>query len=136
MRTIKHIVIHCTATSPKTKVSSIQNYWKRHLGWRMPGYHFIVLPNGNFERLLDVSQVSNGVKGYNAHAIHISYIGGVSQKGNPLDTRTQAQKATLLQLIKLCKTRHPNAEILGHRDFPGVRKACPSFDAKNEYKHL
>jgi N-acetylmuramoyl-L-alanine amidase len=27
----------------------------------------------------------------------------------------------------------PIKQIQGHRDFPKVKKACPSFDAKNEY---
>ena len=31
---------------------------------------------------------------------------------------------------------YPEAEILGHRDFPGVAKACPCFDAKKEYKNI
>ncbi|MBQ9649911.1 MAG: hypothetical protein IJV25_05765 [Prevotella sp.] len=34
------------------------------------------------------------------------------------------------------KPDYPKAEILGHRDLPWVRKACPSFDAKTEYAHL
>jgi len=29
---------------------------------------------------------------------------------------------------------YPEAKIHGHRDF--ARKACPSFDATEEYKHL
>ena len=29
---------------------------------------------------------------------------------------------------------YPEAEIHGHRDF--ANKACPSFDATEEYKHL
>jgi N-acetylmuramoyl-L-alanine amidase len=30
----------------------------------------------------------------------------------------------------------PNAIIQGHKDFPNVAKACPSFDAKAEYKNI
>ena len=29
------------------------------------------------------------------------------------------------------KNPRRNAEILGHRDLPGVRKACPSFDVSS-----
>jgi len=32
------------------------------------------------------------------------------------------------------KRLHPKAVIYGHRDFS--EKACPSFDAFNEYKYL
>ena len=26
--------------------------------------------------------------------------------------------------------RYPQAKVIGHRDFPNVAKACPSFDVK------
>jgi len=54
----------------------------------------------------------------------------------PKDTRTPAQKEALIKLLKELKTLYPQAEILGHRDFPDVAKACPCFNAKDEYKTL
>jgi N-acetylmuramoyl-L-alanine amidase len=41
----------------------------------------------------------------------------------------------LIYLIKQAKKQFPNAIVQGHRDF-GANKACPSFDAKNEYKTI
>ena len=32
------------------------------------------------------------------------------------------------------KRKYKGCIAQGHRDFPNVNKACPSFDAKNEYK--
>lgn len=136
MRTIEFIAVHCTATAQTATVENIQKYWREHLGWQMPGYHFIIKPNGEIAHLLDISLASNGVKGFNSETINISYIGGVDGKNNPKDTRTDAQKATLLKLLKELKTKFPKAIIQGHRDFPDVKKACPSFDAKTEYKNL
>lgn len=136
MRVIKFIAVHCTATAQTASVESIQKYWREHLGWQMPGYHFIIKPNGEKVQLLDIEKVSNGVAGFNHEIINISYIGGVDANNNPKDTRTDAQKATLLKLLKELKTKFPNAVIQGHRDFPNVKKACPSFDAKTEYKNL
>ena len=130
MRQIKHIVIHCTATPQSTTVESIKRYWSHVLRWRNPGYHIIIKPDGTMERLADDSQITNGVKGYNANSIHISYIGGVDSNGKPVDNRTCSQEATMLTLIKIYKERYPDAEVLGHRDFPKVSKACPSFDVK------
>jgi N-acetylmuramoyl-L-alanine amidase len=46
------------------------------------------------------------------------------------------QKESLLYLIKQAKKQFPNAIVQGHKDFKGVVKACPSFDAKNEYKAI
>jgi len=50
------------------------------------------------------------------------------------DTRTEAQKESLLLLLKTLKKLHPEAVIYGHRDFSS--KACPSFDAKSEYADI
>jgi N-acetylmuramoyl-L-alanine amidase len=102
----------------------------------MPGYHFIIKPDGEVVKLLSVDQISNGVKGFNSETINIAYIGGVDSKGNPIDNRTGAQKAALLNLLELLKKRYPKAVIQGHRDFPKVAKACPSFNAKKEYENI
>jgi hypothetical protein len=42
--------------------------------------------------------------------------------------RAQAQKAAMFKLVDQLRAKHPKARVCGHRDFPGVRKACPSFD--------
>lgn len=136
MRNIKYIAVHCTATAQTATVSAIQNYWKKNLGWKMPGYHFIIKPDGEAVNLLSIDQVSNGVKGFNSVSINISYIGGIDDKGKAIDNRTPEQKATLLRLLKEFKAKFPNAIIQGHRDFPNVAKDCPSFNAKLEYKNL
>lgn len=136
MRAIKYIVVHCTATPQTTSMESIKHYWKTQLGWRMPGYHFIIKPSGEVVRLLNIEQVSNGVKGFNSVSINIAYIGGVDKNSKPLDNRTELQKTMLLNLLRKLKKDFPKAIIQGHRDFPNVKKACPSFDAKKEYSNL
>lgn len=136
MRTINYIVIHCTATPQNTTVESIQKYWREILKWHAPGYHYIIKPLGEVVQLLPIEQISNGVAGYNSQCINIAYIGGVDAKGKPIDNRTIVQKEMLVKLLKQLKQQYPNAIIQGHRDFPNVKKACPSFDAKNEYKNL
>jgi len=42
----------------------------------------------------------------------------------------------LTDLLTKLKKEFPKAIIQGHRDFPNVKKACPSFNAKEEYKNL
>lgn len=130
MRKITHIVLHCTATPQTATVKSIQNYWRNSLGWKSPGYHHIIKHTGEIVDLLPIDKPSNGVAGHNASSIHISYIGGVDAKGNPVDNRSQQQKDSQIMLLKKYKAMFPNAIICGHRDFPGVKKACPSFDVK------
>lgn len=136
MRTVKYIAVHCTATPQNTTVKSILNYWKTGLGWKNPGYHLIVKPNGEYERLASDETICNGVKNYNSVSMHISYIGGIDSKGKAIDNRTAEQKQTMLELICDLKSKYPSAKIQGHRDFPNVAKDCPSFNAIEEYKHL
>lgn len=63
------------------------------------------MADGKIEKLLDESQISNGVKGYNSTAINIAYTGGVDIKNNlkPIDNRTQAQKDSLYGLLMYLK---------------------------------
>ena len=133
MRKIDWIVIHCTATQPNATKQSILDYWKNILKWKSVGYHRLIDANGVIHELAKYEQVTNGVKGFNSNSIHFSYIGGVDEKGKPKDTRTLKQKESLLYLIKQAKKQFPNAIVQGHKDFKGVAKACPSFEAKKEY---
>ena len=136
MREITHIVIHCTATTQDAKIESILNYWQKVLGWKTPGYHYIIEKNGKFTRLVPIEKISNGVKNHNKNSIHIGYIGGITKEGKPIDNRTIEQKGTILFLLRELKTKFPHAIIQGHRDFPNVKKDCPCFDAKKEYEEI
>lgn len=136
MRTIQHLIVHCTATPQGATVASIQRYWRQVMKWNKPGYHIIVTPAGAAVRLASDSDVCNGVKGHNANALHVSYIGGVDANGKPVDNRTKEQKETMRLVLKAWREKYPTARIQGHRDFPGVAKACPSFPAREEYAGL
>jgi N-acetylmuramoyl-L-alanine amidase len=133
MRKIDYIVIHCTATQPNATKQSILNHWKNTLKWKTVGYHRLIDANGVIHELEKYENPTNGVKGFNANSIHFSYIGGIDALGKAKDTRTIKQKESLLQLIKQAKKQFPNAIVQGHKDFKGVVKACPSFEAKKEY---
>jgi len=125
MRDIKYIVFHCTATSQDTTIENILKYWKERLGWKNPGYHIIIAPSGRATQLQPFSKPSNGVRGHNSNSINISYIGGKDK-----DDRTPEQIITQKAIALTLHGIYPNAEILGHRDFEGVSKSCPRFDAK------
>lgn len=96
----------------------------------------MIKADGEIVNTLPIDQVSNGVAGWNSQIINISYIGGVDRNNQPKDTRTPEQKASILKLLRELKLKFPKAKIQGHRDFPNVHKACPSFDAKKEYSGL
>ncbi len=134
MRTIRYIIIHCTASQPNASVQGILDHWKS-LGWENPGYHYLIRHDGEILCLTDEANIANGARGYNQHAVHVAYIGGIDQHGKPLDTRTAEQKASMLALLQALHRRYPAAAIISHRDV-NLRKACPSFDATKEYKGI
>ena len=136
MRSINHIVLHCTGTRQDASVGAIVRYWKEVLGWKNPGYHFIIDQDGKITNLLTIDKVANGVKGHNSDSIHISYIGGLNRSGKSTDTRTPAQYTAMAGLVVAFQSVYPRAKVLGHRDFAGVKKECPSFDASKFLKEI
>ncbi|MEH6728776.1 MAG: N-acetylmuramoyl-L-alanine amidase, partial [Hyphomicrobiales bacterium] len=109
--------------------------WHMDKGWRDIGYHFVVGLDGAVYRGRPVAQVGAHVRGHNKGSIGICYVGGVTNDGrlSPKDTRTREQKAALQALLTSLSIEYPIKRILGHRDFAGVAKACPCFDAVPEY---
>lgn len=128
MRKIKYVTLHCTATHQSATVEAILRYWRETLGWKNPGYHYIVEPDGTTHNLHPENKAANGVRGHNANNIHISYIGGAEK-----DDRTWRQKQAMFYQIRDILRRYPQAQIMGHRDFPGAGKQCPRFDAPQWY---
>lgn len=147
MRKIERIFIHCTAGSQRQTVDDLRAEFKAKK-WRNPGYHYVVLSDGAVRQLLGEQFVSNGVKGYNSTSINVAYTGGIDADGKAVDNRTEAQKTSLVRLLKELRVRYPKAEIMGHRDIspdtngngivdPWERiKECPCFDAITEYKDI
>jgi len=133
MRYIDKIIVHCSATPEGRDVSAATiDDWHKQRGWSGIGYHYVVSLDGTIEYGRDINKTGAHVKGHNKGSIGLCYVGGVDSDMNPKDTRTDEQKESLLLLIKTLKKMHPEAEVYGHRDFS--TKACPSFDAKTEYK--
>lgn len=60
MRTINYLVVHCTATQPTAKIEDIKNYWRKSLGWKSPGYHYIIKADGEIVPLLSIDKVIRG----------------------------------------------------------------------------
>lgn len=134
MRTIKEIIIHCTATPQNWTAKNFVNEWKNK-GWKVGGYHYIIYPNGTIDHTIKNEQISNGCRGHNAHAINVAYVGGVDAQGRAIDNRTVAQKKSMRQLIMILHDSYPDAKIIGHRDIWGAnprawKKMCPSFDVR------
>ena len=134
MRQIDNLVVHCADTPDGAyfDVDDIRKWHVEERGWDDVGYHYIVLLDGQIQKGREDKTQGAHVGGHNSNSIGICYIGG----GNGEDTRTTPQKASLVYLISFLRRLYPDSVVLGHRDFEGVTKACPCFDAENEYKYL
>ena len=148
-RRIDRILIHCTAT-PEGKDYTVDQIRQWHTlpkpkgnGWSDIGYHYIIYRDGSVHLGRDVDIMGAHCEGYNPNSIGIVYVGGLANiPGVPLDklpakdTRTDAQKLALLDLLVKLRQMYPSAKIAGHRDYDSKGKSCPSFDAKNEYRDI
>ena len=134
-RIINKIIVHCTAT-PEGRMTTVDDIrkWHKARGFADIGYHYVVYLDGSVHNGRDVNMIGAHCDGQNANSIGVCYVGGCDKGLKAKDTRTDGQKSALLALLKKLKAMYPKAKIYGHRDF--ANKACPSFDAKNEYKNI
>lgn len=124
------IAIHCSATRPSQNIDAATiDRWHRANGWVCIGYHKVIKRDGTIEEGRDINVVGAHVSGHNHNSIGICMVGGVSEKdvNVPENNFTEAQFKSLKALLKDLKLVWPKAKIQGHRDYPNVKKACPSF---------
>lgn len=136
MRKIYKIIIHCTAT-PENRDVSKNDLYKWHVterGWKDIGYHFFIDLEGCLHECRPIEQTGAHTKGHNFDSIGIAYAGGLDNDMQPKDTRNDQQKNSLEELLCYLKLLYPKTVIYGHRDFSS--KACPSFDAREEYEWI
>lgn len=163
MRNIIRIFVHCTASWQLTTTRESLFKEFKAKGWKNPGYHWVIFPDGKIVQLLGEDLVANGVKDYNKNSIHVAWVGGIgyeypeaslSEKAvsKPrlvsTDNRTPEQKQALFDLLTKLKLKYKDAMIMGHRDIspdlnhngvvdPWERiKECPCFDAMVEYMDI
>lgn len=135
-RVINEIIVHCSATREgKDYTVADITRWHKQRGFSTIGYHYVIYRDGSVHTGRDVNISGAHCEGHNTHSIGVCYIGGCKSDGQTAkDTRTEAQKASLLKLLKQLRMLYPSAKIRGHRDY--ANKACPSFDATNEFRMI
>ena len=134
MRRITLIVIHCSAVKPDQQSSAAQiDSWHRQRGFHLGiGYHYVIRRDGTLEMGRPEYMVGAHCKNHNQHSIGVCYEGGLNARGDPADTRTEAQKRTMRQLVDELRQRYPKAIVVGHHNLNPL-KACPCFDAIKEF---
>lgn len=126
------LVIHCSATRAVQDVGAADiRRWHRAQGWADIGYHYVIRRSGKVEKGRAVDSVGAGVQGHNADSLHICLVGGLNNDSyKPEDNYTPQQWDALKKLLTAMVKKYPDAKVLGHRDFPNVKKMCPCFSAK------
>jgi N-acetyl-anhydromuramyl-L-alanine amidase AmpD len=136
-RPITQLVVHCAATRPSLDVGVDEiRQWHRHQGWSDIGYHWVVRRDGTVEAGRREELIGAHVSGHNRESLGICLVGGLDEHGDPAPTFTEEQFASLRALLNdlLAKYDLSDDAILGHRDFPNVAKACPSFDVRHWWR--
>ena len=133
MRTITLIVIHCSAVRPGQRSSAEDiDKWHKDRGWKGIGYHYVIRRDGSIEKGRDITEVGAHCYPHNSHSIGICYEGGLNEKGEAADTRTQEQKEALRELVDKLHRQFPKALIVGHHDLE-PSKPCPCFEVVKEF---
>ncbi|MBR1542433.1 MAG: N-acetylmuramoyl-L-alanine amidase [Bacteroidaceae bacterium] len=135
MRSIAFIILHCSATRCDQSYS-FEACKRDHLkrGFTDIGYHWYIECDGTVHEGRKEELVGAHCKERNKHSIGVCYEGGLNENGQFADTRTEAQKDSLLDLLIQLHQRYPEAVITGHNEF-NPHKACPCFDAE-EYRAI
>jgi len=138
---VNFIAIHCSATPNDASHQNIDaatiRRWHLAKGWADIGYHYVIKRDGTVEKGRADNVPGAHEPRINACSLAICLVGGSPPLGSKEEKAglgennyTDAQWASLTKLVTELHAKHPAAVVLGHRDVPGVRKACPAFDAK------
>ena len=98
MRTVTLIIVHCSATREGQSFGFEQCRMDhiRHRRFRDIGYHFYITSDGEIHRGRPLEQVGAHCRNHNRHSVGVCYEGGLDRRGQPKDTRTLEQKASLV----------------------------------------
>lgn len=150
MKPIK-VCIHCSATPEGSRLTfddcvnmHTTTKEKGGRGWSDIGYNIYIERDGSIHIGRKFGDLLAHAKGHNKDFLAICYEGGLDTDGQPKDTRTDAQKQSLLTCKLFIERIYNVTEWIGHRDLsPDVNndgvitpdewmKSCPCFDVKTE----
>ena len=120
-RRIRYLVVHCSDT-PDDDALTACDIHAMHLGfgWHGVGYHRVIGRDGLIEQGRPDYWIGAHVYGFNEESLGVCLIGR--------DRFTDAQMASLAEVIGTWREHYPQAEVCGHCDFDDTTKTCPNFD--------
>lgn len=137
IREVRYLVIHCAATPADMDIGAKEiDRWHRQRGWWGIGYHDVIRRSGELEAGRPKSRPGAHARGYNHLSHAVCLVGGAAKDGKTSeDNFTDEQWQSLHEYVRSFRVMYPTAQVVGHRDLPGVNKGCPSFDVA-EWLHV
>lgn len=142
---VNSIVIHCAASENGRDIGIAEiDDWHRARGfardaWHRKaqrphlghvGYHAVILVDGTVELGRGLGEKGAQVQGHNWHTWGVCLIGA--------DRFSFPQWYALGDLVErwalLLGDHLDDDGVMGHREFPGVRKSCPGFDVSEWFR--
>ena len=140
----KRIVVHCSDTYAHMDIGAEEiDQWHKARGWEAIGYAAVIRRDGALElgRDLDgdgdvIEETGAHAAGFNPESIGVCMVGGRGDDGKPDPNFTPEQLDVLRWWIEEVKSLPQTdiRDVCGHRDLPGVSKACPSFNVRHWLK--
>lgn len=133
MRPINRIIVHCAATPPSMDIGAeLIAKWHKARGWSDIGYHGVIRRDGMYEPGRSDDQMGAHARGHNLDTLAVCLVGGITEGGAPENNFTPEQFDTLEAVLNWWTAVYGIGwgKVLGHRDLPGVAKACPSFNVQ------
>lgn len=131
------IILHCAATKEGADFSIKDiDSWHRQRGFKKVGYHFVIRLDGTVEPGRKENEVGAHCLKHNNRSLGICYIGGLDSEGKPKDTRTEAQKEAMFNLVGGLMLKYDLSpdDIHVHSEY--APKACPCFTRETFLKEL
>ncbi len=128
---VRYATIHCAAT-PEGRVHKAAEISAWDIAkFGQVSYHAVCELDGTIVVTLPDTVKGAHVGKANTGNLGLCFIGGLAADGKtPKDTRTPAQKKAMAAWVREKRALYPRVKVLGHRDWPGVKKACPCFEVE------
>lgn len=136
LKSVSLLIVHCVGNKCDRPFSVENLIACGEAKYGQCSYHYYVRRNGDVIPLLPESVQGVHARHYNYCSLGIVYEGGLDEHGHTADTRTEAQKHALYELLKDLAREYPQARILGHCELPHVTKRCPCYLPSREYASI
>jgi len=121
-REINKLVIHTVAWEGSDyDIEDVDRFHREERGWRMVGYHYMILKDGTIQDGRPDDMIGAHVKGHNSHSI------GISMQGHgDKEEWTEEQWGSVIDLCrkKMDEYDVPVDEVYPHNHFTDM-KTCP-----------